>query len=163
MQSGQTGSIAIFAIVALLLVCAAGAALVPLTATESAMASAYRDGIAAQYLAESGARWGLAYLQSQVANPGTREAILAETDSAAGKAYVPMGLIGGLAGTGPTAGTVAVVIKRDPADPGNRGKRIVVGTAAAGIRQARRQVLIPVLIVAAAGETELKPGLWSNH
>ena len=162
----QAGSTAILAVVALALLCVIGAAMVPLTATEAAMAAGYRDGMAAQYLAESGARWGLDYLQAQLADSGNGMAILAETNSTAGKSYAVMGRgPGALFGSGATAGTISVVIKRDPTDPANADKRVIVATAAVGSgKPVRRQVVIPVMLTfMETGLLQPTSGLWRNH
>lgn len=68
---GQEGSAAILAILAMLILAVLGAAYVVLGMTETSTAANFRDGIAAQYLAEAGAKRALIELYNNSAwDPG---------------------------------------------------------------------------------------------
>lgn len=166
-KTEQTGSAGILAIVALALLSVISAGMVVRTSTEIDMSAKYRNGVAAQYLAESGARWGFEYLKTQLADSVTQVAILADTNSTIGKTYVNMGQGAAVRfGSGATAGTVEISIKLDSADPTNVNKRVIISTAAIGQNKpARRQVIIPVTLTltTTAPFAYLTPGAWTNH
>ncbi len=151
----QSGSVGILAIIVLALLGVLGAGLVLRTASESSMAALYRDGVAAQALAESGARWGKMLFYDKE----TRDTIMAETDSAP-KTYVNFGQAEAVLGSGATAGTVKVTIGRDPQDSGNPAKREI--RSAAQVGPAYRQMVLSIGLPgmedpASAADT------WSNQ
>jgi Tfp pilus assembly protein PilX len=166
-KNKQAGSAGILAVIVLSLLSVIGAGMVGRTSTEIDISAKYRDGVAAQYLAESGARWGFEHLKTQLADSGTRAAIVADTNSVIGKTYVNMGQGAAVRfGSGATAGTVSVSIRLDADDPVNVNKRIIVATAAIGQNQpAQRQVIIPVTLSLTWTEpvAYLTPGMWTNH
>lgn len=59
------GSVSVTALIVMTVLCIVGAAFVTLSSTEVTIAAYYRDGIAAQYLAEAGAQWALARLKTK--------------------------------------------------------------------------------------------------
>lgn len=59
------GSAGITALIMMLILLSAGMAAITLSSTELTIASGYRDGIAAQYLAEAGALWALTQLKKE--------------------------------------------------------------------------------------------------
>ncbi|MCX7780942.1 MAG: pilus assembly PilX N-terminal domain-containing protein, partial [Negativicutes bacterium] len=63
---GNRGSVGVLSIIVMLVLSLLGAAFIAITATEVNTSANYRDGVAAQYLAEAGANRGIAEL---MANP----------------------------------------------------------------------------------------------
>ena len=63
----QAGSVGILAIIVLALLGAVGGGMAARASNELNIASSYRDGIAAQYLAESGVQWAIAQIKANTA------------------------------------------------------------------------------------------------
>lgn len=161
----QTGSAGILAVIILAILSVVGAGMVGRTSTEVTMSANYRNGVAAQYLAESGVRWGYLYLETQLADSTTRPTILAATNSLTGKTYVNMGQdVTVYFGSGATAGKVDVTIKLDSKDSTNTAKRVIAALATVG--SAKRQVILPVSLITSGGTStsvSLTPGTWTNY
>lgn len=134
----QSGSVGILAVIVLALLGVLSAGLVLRTTTEMSMAANYRNGVAAQALAESGARWGKTLFYDTT----TRHTIITDTDVSP-KTYVNMGQgTGFVFGNGSTAGTIKVTIGRDPKDPSNPVKREIRSVAQVG--SAHRQIILSI-------------------
>ncbi|HWR05503.1 hypothetical protein, partial [Sporomusa sp.] len=97
------GSAGMLAIMAMLFLGIIGGAYATLSASNIATAARTRDDIAAQYLAEAGAQWALAYLPSH----------LADVPSNGSELSLPV--VKRNSGT-PTAGTYTVKVKKDQSD-----------------------------------------------
>ena len=123
----RRGAIGIVSLLAMMVLGTIGAGLIMMTSTEVNTGAQYRDGVAAQYIAEAGARWAAIQLKNKV---GT---FISDTDSSAGKTYPAVTL-----GNAPTAGSYSVTIRRDPAYPADSNRRQVVTTAT--VNSAQRQV-----------------------
>ncbi|MEN6566022.1 MAG: hypothetical protein ABFC57_06950 [Veillonellales bacterium] len=126
----QQGSAGIMALVVLPLLLALGAALVMLTSSESNISANFRDGIAAQYLAEAGVQHAVVKLKTDtgfVAATKVSAVATANTlNSAAAK------------NSGATAGTYTVTVTGS----GNTRKIISTGT----VNKAKRQVVVNITL-----------------
>ena len=134
----RQGSAGILALLTMLVLGALGAAYVVMSSTEVNTGAVYRDGVAAQYLAEAGARWAALQIKNNV---GT---IVADTNSASGATYSS-----GSIATSPTAGSYSATIRRDPAYPSDANRRqvTVVGT----VGQAKRKVVFSLQMGSGGG------------
>ena len=144
----RQGSAGILALLTMLVLGALGAAYVVMSSTEVNTGAVYRDGVAAQYLAEAGARWAALQIKNNV---GT---IVADTNSASGATYSS-----GSIATSPTAGSYSATIRRDPAYPSDANRRqvTVVGT----VGQAKRKVVYSLLL-GTGGSLPLQYGAFSG-
>ena len=115
-----------------------GTAFVTLSSSEVSTGAQYRDGVAAQYMAEAGGRWAAIQLKNKVS------AVVDASNTDLGVTYNS-----GVIGTAPTAGSYNVIIRRNPAAPTDSDRRQVVVTGTVG--QANRRV---VFTVALGGENE---------
>jgi len=104
-QKGSAGVLAVIMSALLLLV---GGGYLAIAKTERATAASYRDGIAAQYLAEAGLQDAVAQLKADTAGTGIRDA----SKSATGTPSVVSGIIN----SGPTSGTYSWTVKKSAAD-----------------------------------------------
>jgi len=136
-QGGQErGSAAILAVLVMTLLGLLGAAYVTLSSAEISTSAKFRDGVAAQYLAEAGAQWAIVKLKSNDAT------IIADTDSASGKTYTSSSL-----GSGLTAGIYQVTIKLVPGEETNHKKRQVISIGSVGSSNpAKRMVIFTVTL-----------------
>jgi len=137
LMRSNTGSAGIMAIIAMVLLGTVGAAHIALSSTEGRLASNFRDGTAAQYLAEDGALW--ARIQLDI-NRGNNSTLISDTDSAAGHSYTSATKNINT----PTAGSYTVIIKRDATDSANASKRQIISTGTAN--GASRQVVMTVTL-----------------
>ena len=102
----QRGSAAIAAIITMIVLGLLGTAFVTLSTTELRIATAHRDGVAAQYLAEAGAMWARIQLHGDV---DQSKMFYNATNSASGKTYPAVTKNTGTA----TQGTYTVTVSQD--------------------------------------------------
>ena len=129
--SENKGSVAILALIGMMVLGVIGAGFVMITSTEVDTGAQYRDGVTAQYLAEAGARWAAIQLKNNVST------VVAQTDSANGQSYSA-----GPFGTLPNAGGYSVTVRRNPAAATDSKQRQVVSTGT--VNKAKRQVVFVV-------------------
>ena len=110
-----------------------GMAYVAMSSSEVSTGAQYRDGAAAQYLAEAGGRWAAIQLKNKVT------AVVDASNTAVGVTYNS-----GAIGTTPTVGSYSVTIRRNPATPTDAERRQVVVTGTVG--QANRRVVFTVTL-----------------
>ena len=111
------GSAAILALIVMLLLGVMGGAFIAVSSSETSFSGGYRDGVAAQYLAEAGALYGLTQLKKN-------------------SAYLTNGFTSGIKNAGtPTAGTYYVTVTGS----GNTRTITSIGTVTAS--GAKRQVV----------------------
>lgn len=129
----QQGSAGILAMISMALLGVLGTAYVAMSSSEVSTGAQYRDGVAAQYLAEAGGRWAAIQLKNKVT------AVVDASNTAAGVSYNS-----GAIGTAPTAGSYTVTVRRNPATPTDSERRQVLVTGTVG--QANRRVVFTVTL-----------------
>ena len=136
-MGSQRGSAALLGLIMMMLLGSMGATLLLLSKTDLQIAINYRDGMAAQYLAEA----GIQYAASKLKND---QNFVSQTET--GKSVMisePLGLV-------PTVGTYTVQTELDPATTNNKIRLI---TATGVVNQARRQVIAHITLPQQLGET----------
>lgn len=63
-MADERGLVAIFGLIAMMLLAVMGVGMVALSSIDATIAANHRDGVAAQYLAEAGAKWAIARLKT---------------------------------------------------------------------------------------------------
>lgn len=145
--SPERGSVTLMVIIVMTLLLGLGGAFISLSSTEVDLSKDYRNGVAAQYLAEAGVQWAIVKLKT-------------ETDFVA-KTGIPPGVIKTSAikneGT-PTAGSYTVKVT------GSGTGRIITstGTVGSGKTAAKRQVILRVT-PPAASTSGLSIDSYSNY
>lgn len=123
------GSAGITALIVMMILVSAGMAAISLSSTESTIASGYRDGIAAQYLAEAGALWALTQLKKE-----NREVI---TNIQTTGEYKTSSLTN--KNSGVTKGTYQVSMT-NPDYPQDKGSRVITAVGTVSGSKAARTV-----------------------
>jgi len=143
-QSDQHGTAALAALIAMSLLVILGAGLVTLSSTESIISAGFRDGTAAQYLAEAGVQHAIVKLKTDaafVANSNT-------TTISANNTITSSTLNSGT----PTAGTYQVFVT----GTGNDRTIIARGT----VNKAKRQLVVTLALPANSSGATIQS--WSN-
>lgn len=127
---GHKGSAGIMALIVLPLLMALGTALVILTSSESNISANFRDGIAAQYLAEAGVQHAIVKLKTDTSFvTATQVSTIAAANTLNSSAAK---------NSGATAGTYTVTVTGS----GNVRKIISIGT----VNKAKRQVVVNITL-----------------
>jgi len=128
-KSKNRGSAGIAALIMMTILLSAGTAAIILSSTESTIAGGYRDGIAAQYLAEAGALWALTQLKKEnsevitnIQTTGEYKAISSTNKN-----------------SGATKGLYQVSIK-NPDYPQDKGSRVITAIGTVSASKAARTV-----------------------
>lgn len=127
---GCQGSAGIMALIALSLVMALGSFVVMLASSESNISANFRDGIAAQYLAEAGVQDAIVKLKTDT---GFAAATQVSTISSANTVNSST-----VKNSGPTSGTYTATVT----GVGNTRKIISIGT----VNQAKRQIVVRITL-----------------
>lgn len=123
------GSAGITALIMMTILLSVGTAAIILSSTESTIASGYRDGIAAQYLAEAGALWALTQLKKENSEVITNIQTTGE--------YKTLSLTS--KNSGATKGTYQVSIA-NPEFPQDKGSRVITAVGTVSGSKAARTV-----------------------
>lgn len=145
-MKGEQGSVAVFAIIMMMVLSAMGAVLLTLSRTEVEIAINHRDGIAAQYVAEAG-------IQAAVAKLKTDPLLVEQTGRGS---YITTSQALGLM---PTIGTYTVQIGPDSITT-NKNNRLI--TAVGVAQQAQRQVVVNVTVPVPMSESNSFIITWAN-
>ena len=146
----RQGSAGILALISMALLGVLGMAYVAMSSSEVSTGAQYRDGVAAQYLAEAGGRWAAIQLKNKDAT------VVDDSNTAAGKTYDPVAI-----GTVPTAGSYTVTVRRNPATPTDSERRQVLVTGTVG--QASRRVVFTVVLGGANAYPVQYAGFGGNN
>ena len=139
----ERGSAGMLAIVVMTLMGAIGAAFVVLSTNEINISANFRDGVAAEYLAEAGTQWAIVQLKTNdtfVKNTGNATGV--KTDSADKN------------GVTPTKGKYSVTVT------GTGNSRTVISTGT--VSQAKRRVILTVALPTGGGTSGIYSS-WNNH
>ncbi|MEN6413520.1 MAG: hypothetical protein ABFC84_12325 [Veillonellales bacterium] len=142
----QQGSAGIMALVVLPLLLALGAALVMLTSSESNISANFRDGIAAQYLAEAGVQHAVVKLKTDTGFVAATQVPAAATANTLNSAAAK--------NSGATAGTYTVTVTGS----GNSRKIISTGT----VNKAKRQVVVNITLPSGGGNEIYSYAIYSG-
>jgi hypothetical protein len=130
-----------------------GGMMVTLSSTEISIAANFRDGIAAQSLAEEGIRLAIVKVQHNTDFLTTITNLKVPPDS--NNTYIINSITKNPGMT--TAGSYSVTVKRLD----NSNDRII--TAAANVNKAKRQIIIKVTLPVSSSPAPLVISSWNNH
>lgn len=140
--SNNKGAVSITAVIVMIVLGLLGGAYVSLTTTEMRISSNYRDGVAAQYLAEAGAMVARVKLKQDTsyrAQTGTLSGVTVNKNN-----------------NSITSGTYTVKVSLDPDEATNTDRRKIVATGT--VNSARRQVVLLVNLGNGPGSGMLPEG-----
>jgi len=145
-MSSEQGSATLLSIIVMMLLASLGASLLLLSHSNLQIATNHRDGMVAQYLAESGIQWAVVKLKTDpqfvVTTETTKQDFTAQS-----------------LGISPTVGIFKVQVETDSTTK-DTTKRLI--TAVGKVNKAERQVVANITLPLSSADTQEISVIWSN-